>query len=233
VWTPNPEITAVYPFAEVWRRAHHYIIAHNKRWSVTFNGPLFDQTKLAHDQTPGISIEPRGALTMSMIKPTSPNFAPVKVATREATNAAYIRIGNGMEAQSPATTAISWRGGDESQQTTPTNQGGHGLLHADNNLERLVKALASSSCSPEVLERIKTQEKVVLRYMLTFATVTKSAEGETVLPAKLKPGFIEMIKGTNLNSAKSLWNDMLNQDARLRGIAQNAGTAESPSRRAT
>ena len=130
---------------------------------------------------------------MSMLPPTSSSFTPVKATTREATNAAYIRIGNAMAPQQQATIAGWWNGGVELQQTTFSNHGGNGLLPTEDNLERLVKAMANSSRSPEINERNKTQEKVVHRYMLTFATVKKSGEEETVSPAKLKPGFIEIL----------------------------------------
>ena len=145
---------------------------------------------IAHGQTPGVGTKPRGALTMSMLPPTSSNFTPVKATTREATNAAYIRIGNAMAPQQQATVAGRWNGGVELQQTTPSNHGGNGLLPTEDNLERLVKAMANSSRSPEINERNKTQEKVVQhQYMLTFATVKKNGEGETVSPAKLKPSL--------------------------------------------
>jgi hypothetical protein len=215
VGTPNPEITAIYPFAEVWRRAQHYILANNEGSSVTIDGPLFDQSKLAHGQEPSVVIEPRGALTMKMLPPTSSNFTPVKATTREATNAAYIRIGNAMAPPQQAPGAGGWIEGPELNQASPSSNGGGGLLANDDNLERLVKAMAHGARSPEITERNKTQEKVVHRYMLAFATVKKNGEEETVSPAKLKPGFIEMIKCTNLNAAKSLWNDMLNQACQI------------------
>ena len=117
-----------------------------------------------------------------------------------------------MVTQPPAITTGGW-----SEQTTPTNQGGHEFMPAEDIFEQLVKVMASSTRLPEVTERNKTQEKVVHRYMLTFATVKQNGEGETVSLAKLKPRFIELIKCTNLNSAKSHWSDMLNQTCQIAG----------------
>jgi hypothetical protein len=42
VGVPQPEMAAVYPFFEVWRKAQQYIIGNNDGYSVTVEGPLFD-----------------------------------------------------------------------------------------------------------------------------------------------------------------------------------------------
>jgi hypothetical protein len=102
VGVPNPEMTAIFPFVEVWRKAQHYIITNNDGWSVTVDGPMFDQSKFTHGQIPSVRVEERGALTLKMLAPTSPHFTPVKATTKEAITAAYIRIGSTMAAQSPA-----------------------------------------------------------------------------------------------------------------------------------
>jgi hypothetical protein len=158
-----------------------------------------------------VDIQPRGALTLKMLSPTSAQYTPVKTATREAENAAYIRVGSTMAPQTPATMVAT---GTMAAQNP--HQFGMGAATED-SFERLVNAMASSTRSPEVNERNKTQEKVVSRYMLAFATIGHNGTDQTVLPAKLKPGFIELIKCTNLASAKSGWNDMLNQTCQAAG----------------
>jgi hypothetical protein len=91
------------------------------------------------------------------------------------------------------------------------------LATTEDSFERFVNVMTSTTRSPEVTERNKTQEKVVHRYMLTFATIGKNEGEQTILPAKLKPGFIELIKCTNLSAAKSGWNDMLAQTCQAAG----------------
>ena len=213
---PNPEMMAIFPFVEVWRKAHHYIIDNNEGWSVTVDGPLFDQSKIVQNQTPanvGV-VQPRGALTLKMLAPTSPLFTPVKTTTREATNAAYIRIGSTMAAQSQHTATVENTG----MMTTPNNQFDvRTNSTTGDSFERFVNVMASSARSPEVTERNKTQEKVVHRYMLAFATIDNNGGENTVIPAKLKPGFIELIKCTNLSSAKSGWSDILTQTCQAAG----------------
>jgi hypothetical protein len=69
VGVPNPEMTAIFPFVEVWRKAQHYIIDNNDGWLVTVDGPLFDQSKLEHGQTLSVGVQPRGGFDASDAAP--------------------------------------------------------------------------------------------------------------------------------------------------------------------
>ena len=203
---PNPEATQHYAFVEVWRQAQAYILNNNAGMSVTMGGPLFDLTGIAEGQVPNCTIEPRGDLTLQMIPPTSPHFTPVKVASREAANAAYIRIGNTLPVE---TTAAGVAGMFSHQQPGTNLHHPAGESPSGGNFEKLVEALTNNSRTPEVKEKAKTQEAVLQRFSLAFAEVAEVSKERIVIPATLRPKFIEFVNTSNPDAAKILWNDLL------------------------
>ena len=217
IGVPNPELAAVFPFAEVWRKAHNYNIINNGGLSVTEGGLLFDVTGIGPGQHQNIKIQKQGEVKIKTLSPTSPHFGPVKTTTREATIAAYIRIGNAMPVA--ATPGVTGAGTAHnpivvvSEQQSTTGQG----ISAADSLDLLVKAMSNNARSPEMKDKEKTQEKILHRYMLAFATVHRSGHDVTVYPAKLSNGFIEMIKCNSLSAAKSMWFDLLNQVVHVAG----------------
>ena len=207
-----PEVTQVYPFIEIWRRAHHYIIQNNEGFSVTVDGPLFDQTDITHGQTPSITIEPRGALTLQTLVRTDAHFTPVKVTTKEAHNAAYIRIGNELPMATPTGSFFPTAGGSAYHHppgAVTAHQAGLSDVDEQTKYDQLVHALTKNPRTPETTEKDKVQDKVLHRFQIAFASV-ETVEGDKIVSlATMKPGFVEVIKSTNLLVAKSLWKDIL------------------------
>lgn len=85
-----PEIKALYPVAEAWRKTMLYAVVNNQAKSVTEGGTLFDLDDVNVDNISGsVAVEIEPALTM--LDPRSSHYAEVKTAAKAAEYAAFTR----------------------------------------------------------------------------------------------------------------------------------------------
>ena len=220
----NEDFAEAYPFGEVWRMAHWYNFIYNEGFSVTVGGPLFNIEEF-HDHISEVTVEPRGVIAIQMLDPaTSAHYSPVKISSHEASNAAYIRIGNTLSFTTPvvlnnqvgtAGNPITFAYHQQNQSsvvTTPGTGSTPPQTEEDKKFEKLIDALTNNATArtPEVKEKDNNQNKVLQQFMIAFATIGQNGNDITVNPAKLRDEFKNMIKASTLNTAKKMLSEQLN-----------------------
>ena len=208
---PKPALEAVFPFYEVWRAAHAYMIRMNQGLSVTSAGPLFDPTAIAPVEF-NLRLARAGLVTHTMISPTSPHYANVFSILEAATRSAWVRIADAtlplLAFNDPATTAALGLGPIGADPTVPAGSGVLGPWFPE-VLGRLATSMEIlQNPKPPVTkaesEQLVSAADVAAKFSLAFAHLEpcpNATDSPTVVPAKIRPEMMKVLEASKLTRA--------------------------------
>ena len=219
---PNAELEAVYPFYEVWRSAHAYLAKNNMALSVTMGGPLFDQAAFAVNQFPDtLPLRLTGETNFTMIPPNSPLFAAVDGMVKTSSREALFRIA---ETLGPAPPVIDVDADTGVPGTAAQGQIGGGLLTSDHLLRAMESMHTKGSASQAEKEHKLAAKVVAAKFSILFARLVPSEDGvsePTVVPATIRPEFLEILETSKLASATRMLRDAVDTAVRRAACSDN------------
>ena len=219
---PIAELEALYPFYEVWRSAHAYLAKNNMALSVTMGGPLFDQAAFTVNQFPDtLPLRLTGETNFTMIPPNFPLFAAVDILVKTSSREALFRIA---ETLGPAPPVIDVDAETGIPATADQGQAGGGLLTPD-HLLRVMETMNNKGSTSQAEKEHKLAAKIVAaKYSIVFARLVPSEDGvsePTVVPARIRPEFLEILETSKLSSATRMLRDAVDTAVRRAACSDN------------
>jgi len=198
----NPELFAVFPFAEVWRKGMSYHIQQNDGWAVTaprvMGEGLFDDQALAPHMArfANITLVDSGRVPFTMLSPAEELYIPMERAIKEASDSAWVRIGLTLPPVEPP--------------APPPVAPVAGIQEAA--LERIVDAFTRNSRSSTEKEHAASAAETIRKFQLAFARLEPSPDNTlppTVVLAQLSPQAVAIITATKLETARKLFHELI------------------------